>query len=197
MQTQAPQEHQHIDQATREKILGADLANIVKKVKSGKPLSHRERKLITEAGPAIPPDVFSIAAIARMTCHDRATIRRAVAGQQPAAVVRGVKLFTLASVEAWLGTKPDKSLRDGKLFEEIRKLRLKNDATENKVVLRTEIAAKLRTCLGQMVSILEQRFVNELPTAVSGLEPPQVRIVSRRIFDEALAEIRGLDYLLE
>ena len=85
------------------------------------------------------------------------------------------------------------SLKEEKTREEIRKLRLRNDRDEGKVVLRSEIATKLRTALGRMRGVFEQKFFNELPTAVSGLEPAQVRIKTKQIYDEAMKECACLD----
>jgi hypothetical protein len=85
------------------------------------------------------------------------------------------------------------SLKEEKTKEEIRKLRLRNDRDEGKVVMRTEIAMKLRTALGRMRGVLEQKIVNQLPADAAMLEAPEIRIIGRKILDEAMQECACLD----
>jgi hypothetical protein len=138
---------------------------------------------------------YGIRALARALKCSTDTIRRAIDNNSipPDAVVDDRQEWKLESIEAMMAAKKAPSLRDEKTREEIRKLRIQNDRNEGKVVLRTEIATKLRTALGRMRGVLEQKVINELPTAVAGLEPPQVRVKARQILDEAMSECQPLE----
>lgn len=84
------------------------------------------------------------------------------------------------------------SLKDQKIKEEIRKLKIKNDRDEKLSVLKTEVASSIRRCLSKITPMLEQKLINEYPTVVSGLGVAEVRIYSRRLNDALLVEFQKL-----
>lgn len=138
---------------------------------------------------------YSVNALSKLLGKDRRTIDKALVGIEPARTEGKTKFYRLADVERALRDRCESSvnLKDEKLIEEIRKLRTANDHEEGKLVLRSTVCESLRRCLSPMVSVLEQRFVNELPTAAAGLDVPQLRIVAKRYLDDAMISCRELE----
>ena len=143
-------------------------------------------------GTTLLPD-YSVNALSKETGKDRRTIDKAVAGLTPTRVVGKTKFYRLLDVETALKEKSGRSLRDEKLMEEIRKLRVANDLTEGKLVKKSQVQESLRRCLTPAVAILEQRLVNEYPTAVAGLDVPQARIYGKRLCDELMDFMQSLE----
>ena len=84
------------------------------------------------------------------------------------------------------------ALRDQKLSEEIRKLRVKNDRDEGKLILVDSVKACVSRVLARVDQILEQKLSNEYPAAVAGLDVPQSRIYGKRLGDQIRVEFQGL-----
>ena len=135
---------------------------------------------------------FSVNAIALKLKRDRATITRATSGLAPIRREGTVSFFELADVEAALAAKSDKTLKDEKLSEEIRKLRLKNDRDEGKLILVDSVKSCVSRVLARVDQILEQKLSNEYPAAVAGLDVPQSRIYGKRLGDQIRVEFQGL-----
>ena len=136
---------------------------------------------------------FSVNALSRTLGHDRRTIDKAVAGIAPTRVEGKTKFYRLEDVEAAFKEKSNAKLKDHKVFQEIRKLRIANDKEERLVVQKTKVVDSIRRCLAQATPTLEQRLVNEYPTAVAGLDVPQARIYGRRLCDELVAFLQSLE----
>ena len=136
---------------------------------------------------------YSVNALSKLTGKDRRTIDKAVVGIAPARVVGKTKYYRLLDVEAALKEKPGRSLRDEKLIEEIRKLRLANDVTEKSLITRASVKASMRRCLTPAAAMLEQRLVNEYPTGVAGLDVPQARIYGKRLCDELTGFLQAFE----
>lgn len=85
------------------------------------------------------------------------------------------------------------SLRETKLSEEIRKLRIKNDRDEGKSVPKVEVASAIRRALAGVAGILEAKLVAEWPSAVAGLDPAQARVYGRRLYDDVMVQCQALE----
>jgi hypothetical protein len=81
-------------------------------------------------------------------------------------------------------------LRDQKLKEEIRKLRIQNDAKAGKLVARSEVIETHDRILSRMRGDLERILVHELPVACAGQDVATARIVCRRYADMAVAAMQ-------
>ena len=84
------------------------------------------------------------------------------------------------------------TLKDEKTKEEIRKLRIKNDKDQGKLVLKAEMASAIRRALGKVSSICESTLVHEFPTVVAGLDPAAARVYGRRLHDLLMSECQAL-----
>lgn len=84
------------------------------------------------------------------------------------------------------------SLKDQKLNEEIRKLKIANDIKAKLSVLRENVKAANAECIERIRTFLEAKLENEYPSAVVGMEVPQARVYGRRVNDQILAELQKL-----
>src|SRR5690348_4992546 len=84
------------------------------------------------------------------------------------------------------------TLKDQKTAEEIRKLKIKNDKDQGKLVAKADVAAAIRRALAGVSGICEAKLVNEYPTLVSGQDPPAARVYGRRLHDLIMAECQKL-----
>ena len=134
------------------------------------------------------PVGYSINALSERFKVDRRTLKKYLSGTKP---LPGGG-YALSDVESVLSSlKKDKALssdlKGEKLLEEIRKLRLRNDREESKLVERAKVAETVRRIYGALRQQIEQKLCNEYPTAVAGLAPEQARIYGKRIFDQIMA----------
>jgi hypothetical protein len=90
---------------------------------------------------------------------------------------------------------PAGSLKEQKLSEEIRKLKLANDIKARvlvNVAKCVEAHAKEKAAL---IAILRQKLENEYPVAVAGLDPGSARVYGKRVVDAIIEAWIGLDHL--
>jgi biotin operon repressor len=139
------------------------------------------------------PQGYTVNQLAMMLGRDRRTITKAVDGLKPSGVDGNYKYYSLEAVEEKLKTKGDANLRDQKLAEEVRKLRIQNDAKEGKLVARESVAASIRRILGPADQTLEQKLVNEWPSMVAGQDVPAIRIYGKRLADDIRTKLRELE----
>lgn len=98
----------------------------------------------------------------------------------------------------WISANSDKvasqavTLKDKKVAEEIRKLKLKNDKDEGKLVPRAAVAESIRKVSGPINFLIDQKLENEYPSAVAGLDVPQARIYGKRLADSIKEEFQKL-----
>ena len=84
------------------------------------------------------------------------------------------------------------SLKEQKLNEEIRKLRIRNDRDDRLVVLRSKVIGAHEATVAAMRKIISQKLENEYPSAVAGQDIPTCRVYGRKIGDELIKEFQGL-----
>jgi len=84
------------------------------------------------------------------------------------------------------------ALRDQKVTEEVRKLRIRNDRDEGKLIAVELVKACVARVLARVDQILEQKLANEWPSAVAGLDVPQARIYGKRLGDQVRVEFNRL-----
>lgn len=82
------------------------------------------------------------------------------------------------------------SKREQKLDEEIRKLRIANDAAAKLVVQKVWIAGKNRDLAGKFKTILYAKLVDELPADLSN-DVATNRVLLRNTADRLLAEVQS------
>jgi hypothetical protein len=89
-------------------------------------------------------------------------------------------------------SKSGTNLRDQKIAEEVRKLRIKNDRDETKLIPVEDVCRVHAEMLARVDAILEQKLSNEYPSAVAGLDVAQARVYGKRLGDQVRGEFQKL-----
>lgn len=133
-------------------------------------------------------EYFTVTRLSEMTGSDRQTIKRHLLNVKPRNPGERLKKYAFEDLTAAMAgqdTDPG-DLKAEKLREEIRKLKIANDAKEEKVILKTKVAAAIQRIIPRAMAAAEQKLVNEWPSAVAGLDVPQARIFGKRVFDDLM-----------
>lgn len=77
-----------------------------------------------------------------------------------------------------------RDIKARKMFEEWRKLKIANDVKESKLQDASREAEWLGALMTNALLKLDQRLTNELPAMIEGLDAPQIRVRTKRIYDQ-------------
>jgi len=99
---------------------------------------------------------------------------------------------TLRGMFAYYRGMNENDIKQAKLTEEHRKLKIANDYKERKLILVDAVKSCVSRVLARVDQILEQKLSNEYPSAVAGLDVPQSRIYGKRLGDQIRTEFQGL-----
>lgn len=187
-----------ISEADKAKILKANTANIVRKVKAGKPLTKTELALIDAQPEQEEPVSEKKGRLRRVSVHSLAietginerTVRKRLvdAGLFPPEKHPLDKV--LNAIRPATGDKEGDSIKEKKTFEEWRKLWLANEERQGFLIPRAEVAESVRKLAGQFTKLLDAKLENEYPAAVAGLDVPGARAFGKRLNDEIRAEVQ-------
>lgn len=180
------------------KVLSKDIENIVKKAAQGKPLTDAERARITNAYENSAEKKFAknVVELAEILGVNRKTItrwRKSEAAPKPVSngnhdiakwreFIRNNDLKEPDSPE-------ETALKVRKLLAEVKQAELKLSVMEGNYVSIEKVREVWTTHIGQVRSILESRFLNELPPILTALDAIQIREKMRDVLDEAYAAI--------
>jgi hypothetical protein len=203
----------------KQKILDADLANIIRKVKAGKPLSARERELI-EAKPEPQPQSKSTSPIPTAALPEKAaTIARAAALLQASGLNvtkdflrklkrEGVPGFEeksgrinltllapevrrrLAEPSAAPMLEDKSSLENRKLLAQAEKIEFELREMRGQFVERTAVINSNRRLANALRKLL-RKLETEMPAAVAGKDLPEARAYGVRLHDQLLGAIQA------
>lgn len=181
------------------KILSKDLENIVKKVASGKTLTNAERAIIeseygkTETSKSYADSVVELADILGVT---RRTIGnwRKIKGSPKASPngkhnISKWRIFIKKNGLKEADSPEDEELKSRKLLAEVRQAELKLKVMEGTYVPIERVREVWTTHIGQVRSILESRFLNELPPILTTLDAIQIREKMQEVLDETYKAI--------
>lgn len=84
------------------------------------------------------------------------------------------------------------TIREKKTHEEWRRLKLRNDKEEKKLLDAEKEAQWLFEIVWGAMAILRQKLINEFPAMVSGLDTPQCRIKGKELYDMTILKLRTL-----
>lgn len=136
---------------------------------------------------------FSISKLSLMVGKDRQTLVRLLQNTTPVATEGKVRYFTLAQVQATLDHKPNKALKEEKLAQEIRKLRIYNDAKEGRLVDESKEAAWLFGLAKTAGKTLWQKLIVEAPTALARPgEEATCREYLKRVYNSVMSSWREM-----
>lgn len=185
------------------KLLNKDLANLVQRVHHGGKLSRAERSMLQNlasasaggerAGPAQARNFVELADILGVTRQSITTWRKRKDAPTPAA-------NGLHDVAAWRefmkrhelkGSAPvadeETALRARKLLAEVEERELKVAIKKGLYVSLEQVRQEWTMRIGRAKALLRNKFENELPPILSGLDATGIQEESRKAIDEVLA----------
>ncbi len=189
-----------ISQEQAEKIRDVQLANAMKRLKEGKPLSLGEQRLVDQAtGERKHGTAPTMAQASKRMGLPIEILKAAKRAGAP-----GFKYSRVDcdAVSGWLeNNKPavagDRTSAEG---AKLRKLNAEADTKEfllaikmGQYLLKAAVENTVARCLGSVRSLLQQKLEQEYPAAVAGLSVVEARIKGKALFDDICAELRKLD----
>lgn len=190
-----------MDENIANRILDKDLENIVKKVAQGKTLTSVERARIENAYKKEEPAKVSAYALNYVKLADilgitRQTINRwRKLKEAPKPLSNGkhniskwrnfIKNEGLKEAES----PEDEELKSRKLLAEVKQAELKLKVMEGTYVPIEKVREVWMSHIGQVRSILESRFLNELPPLLTTLDAIQIREKLQEVLDETYKAI--------
>ena len=184
-----------MDENIKSKILEANLQNIARKVASGKTLTSSERALIEIQNGAVDETktyAESVVELSEILGVSRRTIGnwRKMKGS-PKATANGKhniakwRKFISKNGLKETDTPEDEALKSRKLLAEVRQAELKLKTMEGMYVSIEKVREVWTIHIGQVRSILESRFLNELPPILTTLTAIQIREKMQEVLDES------------
>jgi phage terminase Nu1 subunit (DNA packaging protein) len=183
------------------KLLNKDLANLVQRVHHGGKLSRAERSMLQnlasasggeKVGPAFARNFVELAEILGVTRQSITAWRKRK--DAPQAAANG-----LHDVIAWRefmkrhdlkGAVPasdeETALRARKLLAEVEERELKVAVRKGLYVAMEEVRQEWTRIAGRVTSLLRNKFENELPPILSGLDATGIQEENRKAIDEVL-----------
>lgn len=182
------------------KLLNKDLANLVQRVHKGGKLTRAERTMLQNlatstaggSGPAFARNFVELAEILGVTRQSITTWRKRK--DAPVAAANG-----LHEVAAWREfmqrhdlkgavpvTDEETALRARKLLAEVEERELKVAVRKGLYVAMEEVRQEWTRIAGRVTSLLRNKFENELPPILSGLDATGIQEENRRAIDEVL-----------
>ena len=186
------------------KLLHKDLANLVKRVHEGKKLTRAERTMLQNlagatdqggtGGPTHARNYVELAGILGVSRQALGQWRRR--SDAPQASANG-----LHEVEAWREfmrkhqlkgsegpvTDEEASLKARKLLAEVEERELRLAVRKELYVPLDQVKQEWTTRVGRAVSLLRNKFEQELPPILSGLDATGIQDECRKAIDEVLA----------
>ena len=176
-------------------VIAADLANVIKKVKSGKTLSAGERRLLksgTGSADAVAYD--SIAQAAKVMGVTRAVLQKLK--RQGAPGFHGSRVYPtelrphLEARARDLGAGDDvrETLENRRILAQCKRIEHANLVESGGVIAVAPVLAAITTIGEQLKSALRAIYEDELPPVISGLSPEAIRIETRKANDRLCAK---------
>ena len=186
-----------ISQEAADKILSADFANIVQKVKSGKPLSSAERARVQAqaAGStetlAVANTIVELAAALGVTRRTINNWRKIPGAPEPAsngshnvsAWRDFVRANSLKGGDDSVGARTD-ALKARKLLAEVEERELRVAVKKGEYLPTDEVRRSWLSLVGKAIALMRAKFENELPPIMSGLDAQGIREEASRAIDE-------------
>ncbi|MBN8457294.1 MAG: hypothetical protein J0M04_05580 [Verrucomicrobia bacterium] len=187
-----------ISTETAEKVLQADLQNLVKKVAAGKPMTVAERSRIESlaAGSndsmAYAKTLVELAAVLGVTRRTLTTWQKMEGSPKPlsnglwpvADWREFVRVRGLKAGKVPLGN--EEALKARKLLAEVEERELRIAVKKGEYVPLHQVRTEWIGLVAQATSILRAKFENELPPILSGLDATGIQKECRKAIDEVL-----------
>jgi transcriptional regulator with XRE-family HTH domain len=193
----------HLPPDVARKLLNKDLANLVKRVQHGGKLSRNERSMLQNlatasgenAGPTHVPNMVELAAVLGVSRQSLNQWKKRKDAPKPAA-------NGLHEVAVWRefmkrhdlkgsNTVVDEetALRARKLLAEVEERELKVAVRKGQYVSIEEVRLEWTSLVGKATALLRNKFENELPPILSGLDATAIQEECRKAIDEVLSTL--------
>lgn len=181
-----------------EKVLQADLHNLVKKVAAGKPMTAVERARIESLAAGsndsltYAKTLVELAAVLGVTRRTLTTWQKLEGSPKPlsnglwpvADWREFVRIRGLKAGKAPVGN--EEALKARKLLAEVEERELRIAVKKGEYVPLTKVREEWVGLVAQATSILRAKFENELPPVLSGLDATGIQQECRKAIDEVL-----------
>lgn len=193
--------HDSITPDMAEKILAKDYANIVKKVTEGKPLTKVERDLIKAKADGCDDSVIFVKTWDELAKLLGVTVRtvnrwRKIEGAPEARADGNIPVIEWRQFvrERELKSGGDartEALKARKLLAEVEQREIKTAIMKGEYVPLEQVKLEWTTQVGRTRSLLEARFLNELPPVLVGKDAVTIREELERVLLEAYSTLHS------
>ena len=195
----------HLPPDVARKLLNKDLANLVKRVQHGGKLSRNERSMLQNlatatgenAGPTHVPNMVELAVVLGVSRQSLNQWKKRKDAPMPAAnglhEVAQWREFMKRHDLKGSSTVVDEetALRARKLLAEVEERELKVAVRKGQYVSIEEVRLEWTSLVGKATALLRNKFENELPPILSGLDATAIQEECRKAIDEVLSVLHA------
>lgn len=193
----------HLPPDVARKLLNKDLANLVKRVQHGGKLSRNERSMLQNlatatgdhAGPTHVPNMVELASVLGVSRQSLNQWKKRKDAPKPAAnglhEVAQWREFMKRHDLKGSSTVVDEetALRARKLLAEVEERELKVAVRKGQYVSIEAVRLEWTSLVGKATALLRNKFENELPPILSGLDATAIQEECRKAIDEVLSTL--------
>jgi transcriptional regulator with XRE-family HTH domain len=190
----------HLPPDVARKLLNKDLANLVKRVQHGGKLSRNERSMLQNlatasgenAGPTHVPNMVELAAVLGVSRQSLNQWKKRKDAPKPAAnglheVAQWREFMKRHDLKGSTTVVDEETaLRARKLLAEVEERELKVAVRKGQYVSIEEVRMEWTSLVGKATALLRNKFENELPPILSGLDATAIQEECRKAIDEVL-----------
>jgi transcriptional regulator with XRE-family HTH domain len=193
----------HLPPDVARKLLNKDLANLVKRVQHGGKLSRNERSMLQNlatasgenAGPTHVPNMVELAAVLGVSRQSLNQWKKRKDAPKPAAnglheVAQWREFMKRHDLKGSTAVVDEETaLRARKLLAEVEERELKVAVRKGQYVSIEEVRMEWTSLVGKATALLRNKFENELPPILSGLDATAIQEECRKAIDEVLSTL--------
>lgn len=193
----------HLPPDVARKLLNKDLANLVKRVQHGGKLSRNERSMLQNlatatgenAGPTHVPNMVELAAVLGVSRQSLNQWKKRKDAPKPAAnglheVAQWREFMKRHDLKGSIAVVDEETaLRARKLLAEVEERELKVAVRKGQYVSIEDVRLEWTSLVGKATALLRNKFENELPPILSGLDATAIQEECRKAIDEVLSTL--------
>ena len=193
----------HLPPDVARKLLNKDLANLVKRVQHGGKLSRNERSMLQNlatasgenAGPTHVPNMVELAAVLGVSRQSLNQWKKRKDAPKPAAnglheVAQWREFMKRHDLKGSTAVVDEETaLRARKLLAEVEEREIKVAVRKGQYVSIEEVRLEWTSLVGKATALLRNKFENELPPILSGLDATAIQEECRKAIDEVLSTL--------
>lgn len=183
------------------KLLTRDFANLAKRVQAGGKLSRAERAMLSgmAAGAAQPEaatarNFTELASLLGVTRQAINTWKKFEDAPKPAAnglhdVAAWREFMKRRGLKGAVESDPVQSLRARRLLVDVEERELRLAVKRGEFLPVAKVESEWHALVGKATALLRNKFEQELPPVLAGLDAPGIQAESRKAIDEVLAAL--------